>query len=173
MSTNGVPSGRQRRLHALVVPFPAQGHLLPLLDFAHRLSTRHGFRLTVAVTPSNLPLISAFLVSTPLATTLPIPLPDTSSPEHSRQLPPGTHHALLAVHLSGIRAPLLSWAWSHPDPPTVVISDFFLGWTQLLADGMRVPRVAFYGVGATSGIRSCLSLSPVHRLSRTSTCRRW
>uniref|UniRef100_A0A0E0LW82 UDP-glycosyltransferases domain-containing protein n=1 Tax=Oryza punctata TaxID=4537 RepID=A0A0E0LW82_ORYPU len=147
MSTNAAPS--RRRPHALVVPFPSQGHLLPLLDFAHRLSTRHGVVITVAVTPSNLPLLSAFLASTPLAAALALPLPDTSSrPEHSRQLPPGTHHALLAVHLSGIRAPLLSWVSSHPDPPTVVVSDFFLGWAQLLADDLRVPRVAFYGVGA-------------------------
>ncbi|EAZ43152.1 hypothetical protein OsJ_27744 [Oryza sativa Japonica Group] len=132
MSTNdGVPS--RRRPHALVVPLPSRGHLLPLLDFAHRLSTRHGVALTVAVTASDLPLLSAFLASTPLAAALPIHLPDASLHENS-------HHALLAVHLSGISAPLLSWARSRPDDaPTVVVSDFFLGWVQLLADDLRVP----------------------------------
>ncbi|BAT06002.1 Os08g0488800 [Oryza sativa Japonica Group] len=148
MSTNdGVPS--RRRPHALVVPLPSRGHLLPLLDFAHRLSTRHGVALTVAVTASDLPLLSAFLASTPLAAALPIHLPDASLHENS-------HHALLAVHLSGISAPLLSWARSRPDDaPTVVVSDFFLGWVQLLADDLRVP------------------LFPGPRLSRTSMSRRW
>ncbi|KAG8047957.1 hypothetical protein GUJ93_ZPchr0008g11699 [Zizania palustris] len=138
----------RRRPHVLVVPFPAQGHLLPLLDFAHRLSFRHRIHLTVAVTPSNLALVSSFLASTPLAAALPLPLPDSSSPEHASDLPLGTHHVLLAVHLSGLRASLLSWARSNPDPPTVVVSDFFLGWVQLLADDLRVPRVAFYSSGA-------------------------
>ncbi|XP_040383029.1 flavonol 3-O-glucosyltransferase UGT89B1-like [Oryza brachyantha] len=146
-TTNGVPS--RRRPHVLVIPLPSRGHLLPLLDFAHRLSTRHGVPLTVAVTSSNLPLISAFLASTPLAAALPIEFPDASSPEHSsHRPPPGSHHALLAIHLPGFREPLLSWARSHPDPPTVVISDFFLGWAQHLADDLRVPRIVFYASGA-------------------------
>ncbi|BAT06004.1 flavonol 3-O-glucosyltransferase UGT89B1 [Oryza sativa Japonica Group] len=141
-TTNGVPSRRRRRPHVLVLPLPSRGHLLPLLDFAHRLSTRHGVALTVAVTASDLPLLSAFLASTPLAAALPFHLPDASLPENS-------NHALLAVHLSGIRAPLLSWARSRPDdPPTVVVSDFFLGWAQLLADDLGVPRVVFYASGA-------------------------
>lgn len=148
-TTNGVPSRRRRRPHVLVLPLPSRGHLLPLLDFAHRLSTRHGVALTVAVTASDLPLLSAFLASTPLAAALPIHLPDASLHENS-------HHALLAVHLSGISAPLLSWARSRPDDaPTVVVSDFFLGWVQLLADDLRVP------------------LFPGPRLSRTSMSRRW
>ncbi|KAK1607067.1 hypothetical protein QYE76_030740 [Lolium multiflorum] len=144
MSTGAASS---RRPHVLVVPFPPMGHLLPLLDFAHLLSTRHRVPITVAVTPSSLPLLSAFLASTPLAA-LPLPLPDPSAPEHAGQLAPGTHHALLAAPLSTLRGPLVSWARSHPHPPTAVLSDFFLGSAQLVADDLRVPRVAFYGVAA-------------------------
>jgi hypothetical protein len=146
MSTAGTASSR--RPHVLVVSFPPMGHLLPLLDFAHLLSTRHHVHITVAVTPSSLPLLSAFLVSTPLAAALPLPLPDPSAPEHAGQLAPGTHHALLAAPLSTLRVPLVSWARSHPHPPTAVLSDFFLGSAQLVADDLRVPRVAFYGVAA-------------------------
>ncbi|KAF0906290.1 hypothetical protein E2562_009662 [Oryza meyeriana var. granulata] len=145
-TTDAVPS--RRRPHVLVIPLPSRGHLLPLLDFAHRLSTCHSVPLTVAATSSNLPLLSAFLASTPLAAALPLELPDSSAPDHSSHLPPGTHHALLAVHLPRLREPLLSWARSHPDPPTIVISDFFLGWAQHLADDLRVPWIVFYASGA-------------------------
>uniref|UniRef100_A0ACD5YA91 Uncharacterized protein n=1 Tax=Avena sativa TaxID=4498 RepID=A0ACD5YA91_AVESA len=145
MSTGDVSS---RRPHVLVIAFPSQGHLLPLLDFAHLLSTRHRVPITVAATPSSLPLLSAFLASTPLATALPMPHPDPSAPEHAGQLAPGTHHALLAVPLSTLRGPLVSWARSQRDPPTAVLSDFFLGSAQLVADDLRVPRVVFYSSGA-------------------------
>uniref|UniRef100_A0ACD5ZTI7 Uncharacterized protein n=1 Tax=Avena sativa TaxID=4498 RepID=A0ACD5ZTI7_AVESA len=145
MSTAAASSGRP---HVLVVPFPPMGHLLPLLDFSHLLSTRHCVRITVTVTPSCLHLLSDFLASTPLAAALPLPLPDPSAPEHAAQIAPGTHHALLAAPLSTLRGSLVSWARSQLDPPTTVLSDFFLGSAQLVADDLRVPRVAFYGVGA-------------------------
>ncbi|XP_003574679.1 UDP-glycosyltransferase 89B1 [Brachypodium distachyon] len=129
-----------RRPHVLVVPFPSKGHLLPLLDFAHLLSTRHQIPLTVAVTPSDVPLLSAFLSSTPLATAHPLPLPPLEQP---------AHHALLAAPLSALRGPLVSWARSqHHHPPTAVLSDFFLGSAQLVADDLGLPRVAFYSSGA-------------------------
>ncbi|XP_047046519.1 flavonol 3-O-glucosyltransferase UGT89B1-like [Lolium rigidum] len=137
-----------RRPHVLVIAFPSQGHLLPLLDFAHLLSTRHRVHITVAATPSSLPLLSAFLASTPLAAALPMPLPDPSAPEQAGQLAPGTHHALLAVPLSTLRGPLVSWARAQRHPPTAVLSDFFLGSAQLIADDLRVPRVVFYSSGA-------------------------
>ncbi|TVU16375.1 hypothetical protein EJB05_39934, partial [Eragrostis curvula] len=43
--------------HVLVIPFPAQGHALPLLDLTALLAVR-GLRLTVVTTPGNLPLLS-------------------------------------------------------------------------------------------------------------------
>uniref|UniRef100_A0ACD5Y861 Uncharacterized protein n=1 Tax=Avena sativa TaxID=4498 RepID=A0ACD5Y861_AVESA len=135
MSTAAASSGRP---HVLVIAFPPMGHLLPLLDFAHLLSTRHCVRITVTVTPSCLHLLSAFLASTPLAAALPLPLPDPSAPEHAGQLAPRTHHALLAAPLSTLRGPLVSWARSLIDPPTTVLSDFFLGSAQLVADDLRV-----------------------------------
>lgn len=52
--------------HVLVVPFTAQGHTLPLLDFAALLAAR-GLRLTVVTTPANLPLLSPLLAAHPEA----------------------------------------------------------------------------------------------------------
>lgn len=141
--------------HLLLFPFPAQGHLIPLLDFAHHLSLRHHHRLTltVVVTPANLPLLHRFLASTPSASPLCLPLP--SSPT----LPPGIEHvrqlraanssfASLNRALSSLRPAVVAWARSCPHPPTALISDFFLGWTNHLAADLYVPHLAFYSSGA-------------------------
>ncbi|XP_042407653.1 flavonol 3-O-glucosyltransferase UGT89B1-like [Zingiber officinale] len=137
-------------LHLLLFPFPAQGHLIPLLDLAHHLSVRHHrLTLTVVVTPANLPLLHRFLASTPSASPLVLPLP--SSPT----LPPGVEHvrqlraansspAALIRALSSLRSAVVAWARSCPHPPTALISDWFLGWTNNLATDLSVPNLVFY-----------------------------
>ncbi|KAJ4734193.1 UDP-glycosyltransferase 89B1 [Rhynchospora pubera] len=137
--------------HILVIPFPAQGHLLPLLDLVHLLSIRHGFSLSILVTPQNLPLIQSFLSSTPAASPLVFPLPShpsvPSGIEHSRHLPPHIHHAFLSLPLSLLKPQILSWAKSIPNPISLLISDSFLGWTESLAREIGVPRVYFACTG--------------------------
>ena len=61
--------------HVLVVPFPAQGHALPLLDLAALLVAR-GLRLTVVTTPANASLLSPLLAAVQL---LVLPFPAHSS----------------------------------------------------------------------------------------------
>ena len=39
--------------HALVVPSPGMGHLIPLLELATCLATHHNFHATVLVVSSN------------------------------------------------------------------------------------------------------------------------
>ncbi|KAJ4746362.1 UDP-glycosyltransferase 89B1 [Rhynchospora pubera] len=138
--------------HILVIPFPAQGHLLPLLDLVHLLSIRHGFALSILVTPQNLPLIQPFLSSTPAASPLVFPLPSypaiPSGIEHSRHLPPHIHPVLLSLPLSLLKPQILSWSKSIPNPITLLISDSFLGWTESLAREIGVPRINFASTGA-------------------------
>ncbi|KAJ3707089.1 hypothetical protein LUZ61_010794 [Rhynchospora tenuis] len=138
--------------HILLIPYPAQGHLLPLLDLAHLLSLHHGFSLTVLVTPQNLPLIQPFLSSTPAASPLVFPLPShpsiPSGAEHARHLPPHIHPVLLSLPLSLLKPQILSWAKSIPNPISLLISDYFFGWTESLAREIGVPRVNFASTGA-------------------------
>ncbi|WOK94121.1 UDP-glycosyltransferase 89B1-like [Canna indica] len=140
-------------LHLLVFPFPAQGHLIPLLDLAHYLSLRQPrLSLTVVVTPANVPLLHHFLAATPSASPLVLPISSPSSlapgVEHVRLLPSPSSFAALIRALSSLRPALLSWARSCPLPPSAIISDFFLGWTHYLAADIGVPRVVFYSSGA-------------------------
>ncbi|RRT75530.1 hypothetical protein B296_00000550 [Ensete ventricosum] len=152
----------QRRVHVLVVPFPAAGHMLPLLDLAHLLSARYGLAVTIVVTPKNLPHLSPLLARCPAVASLVLPFPDNLS------LPPGVENAhdaqihdirFLMRELSGLHDPLLRWARSCADPPTAVLSDFFCGWTNGLATELGVPHLVFSPSGAL-----CLAL--VHSLWR-------
>ncbi|KAL2465633.1 UDP-glycosyltransferase 89B2-like [Abeliophyllum distichum] len=46
--------------HVLIFPYPAQGHMIPLLDFTRHLATA-GLTITILVTPKNLPLLNPLL----------------------------------------------------------------------------------------------------------------
>jgi UDP:flavonoid glycosyltransferase YjiC (YdhE family) len=122
--------------HVLVVPFPAQGHALPLLDLTGLLAAR-GLRLTVVTTPANLPLLSPLIAAHPAAVR-PLTLPFPSHPS----LPPGLestkdcgpeYFALFIHAFTALREPILAWIRSQPDPVVAVIADFFCGWAQPLA----------------------------------------
>ncbi|XWS23039.1 hypothetical protein CRYUN_Cryun29cG0087400 [Craigia yunnanensis] len=137
--------------HILVFPYPAQGHMLPLLDLTHHLSL-HGLTITILITPKNLPYLSSLLSSHPSSIT-PLILPFPYHPS----IPPGIENVkdlghsgnlLIMTSLSKLYDPLLNWFNSHPFPPVAIISDFFLGWTQHLAHQLKIPRITFFPSGA-------------------------
>ncbi|XP_020082120.1 UDP-glycosyltransferase 89B1-like isoform X2 [Ananas comosus] len=154
-SSSSSSSNGRRRPHAVVFPFPAQGHMIPLLDLAHVLSLRYGFVVTVVVTPLNLPLLGPFLSATPAAAPLVLPLPGGGGgpgrAEHVRHLPSPSSAPSLIRALSLLRPAVLSWARTLDParpPVSLVVSDFFLGWTHHLAADLAVPRLAFFSSGA-------------------------
>lgn len=135
--------------HVLVFPYPAQGHSLALLDLTHHLSERK-VRITILVTEKNRHELRQ-LLSTHPATIQTLVLPFPSHPK----LPPGVENVRdignrgnipFINALSKLRDPIIQWFQSHADPPVAIISDFFLGWTQKLADQLRVPRISFFSI---------------------------
>ncbi|KAF3455710.1 hypothetical protein FNV43_RR00352 [Rhamnella rubrinervis] len=68
--------------HVLVIPYPAPGHLFPILDLCNQLALR-GLTLTILVTPKNLPLLKPLLSLHPSTEALVLPFP--SHPD----IPPG------------------------------------------------------------------------------------
>ncbi|PKA52985.1 UDP-glycosyltransferase 89B1 [Apostasia shenzhenica] len=148
--------GRQRPgPHLLVFPFPAQGHLLPLLDLCVHLAARASFSITVAITPKNLPILTNFLCNSPQAhriEPLVVPLPPeftllTAGAEHFRDLPDGFYSSHLILALSSLRRPIVLWARSHSHPPSALLSDFFLGWSADIAADLQIPHIAFFSSG--------------------------
>ncbi|KAF7123120.1 hypothetical protein RHSIM_Rhsim12G0147400 [Rhododendron simsii] len=128
--------------HILVYPFPAPGHIIPLLDLTRLLLTR-GLTVTVLVSPSHLallqPLLSSHASVQPLVLSS-APEPNSSSAQLSL---PAKIRATAALY-----DPILQWFRSHARPPVAIVSDFFLGWTHRLATDLGVPRVAFWPSGA-------------------------
>ncbi|KAG6411727.1 hypothetical protein SASPL_129811 [Salvia splendens] len=137
--------------HVLVFPYPAQGHMLPLLDLTHQLASR-GLTITILVTPKNLPFLTPLLSSHPsLISPLVLPFPPHPS------IPPGVENTLdlpassfrhMMCALSSLRDPLLRWLRSHPSPPSSLIFDMFLGWSHHLASSLSLPSFAFFPSGA-------------------------
>ncbi|MBA0666989.1 hypothetical protein Goklo_003339 [Gossypium klotzschianum] len=139
--------------HILVFPYPAQGHMLALLDLTHQLALR-GLTITILVTPKNLPFLSPLLSSHPPITPLVFPFP--SHP----LIPPGVERVKdlgnsgnlpIMVALGKLHDPLVEWFDSHSESPVAIVSDFFLGWTQCLATRLQIPRLTFYSSGAFVG----------------------
>ncbi|MBA0761601.1 hypothetical protein Gotri_024227 [Gossypium trilobum] len=140
--------------HILVFPFPAQGHIIPLLDFTHRLAlaaTDIDLTITVLVTPKNLPFLTQLLAAHPRIQPLVLPFPPhpsiPSAVENLKDLPQRCLPALMHT-LGQLYHPLLSWFQSHPSPPSAIVSDMFLGWTQRLASRVGAKHIVFSPSGA-------------------------
>ncbi|KAI3971800.1 hypothetical protein MKW92_048315 [Papaver armeniacum] len=136
--------------HILIFPYPAQGHMIPLLDFAHQLSLRN-LKITILITPKNLPILNPLLSKRPSIKTLVLPFPNhprlPQGVENVKDLSPNLFYTMLNA-MSGLYNPILEWFKSHPSPPVAIISDFFLGWTHELACELGIPRIDFSPSGA-------------------------
>lgn len=139
--------------HILVFPYPAQGHMLPILDLTHELALR-GLSITLVVTPKNVAILNPLLSVHPSIQIQVFPFPDHPS------LPPGVENVRdignhgngpIFAALSKLQDPLIKWLRSqinkNNNPPIAIVSDFFLGWTHNLAHQIGIPRICFYSSG--------------------------
>uniref|UniRef100_K3YMS0 Glycosyltransferase n=1 Tax=Setaria italica TaxID=4555 RepID=K3YMS0_SETIT len=131
-------NGGEGNPHVLVVPYPAHGHMLPLLDLAALLAAR-GLAVTVAITAGNAPLLQSLLASCPSGR------PSARSRCNTKDLPAHLFRPFI-VSLAALRAPLLAWCKAQAQSRhrvTAVVSGLFTGWTQPLAAELGVPHVTF------------------------------
>jgi hypothetical protein len=143
-----------RKPHILIFPYPAQGHMIPLLDLTHHLAMKNNLTITILITPKNLPLLNPLLSSHAPATIQPLVLPFPPHPslpagvENAKDLPTNLAFTAMAKALADLHNPIVDWFKSHPSPPVAIISDFFLGWTENLAREVGVKRIVFSPSGA-------------------------
>ncbi|THG15682.1 UDP-glycosyltransferase 89B2-like [Camellia sinensis] len=139
-------------VHILIFPYPAQGHMLPMLDLTHQLALR-GITITILVTPKNLPILNPLLSTHHPSSIQTLVLPFPSHPS----LPSGVENIkdignagnLPMINALGkLHDPIIHWFKSHPSPPVAILSDFFLGWTLHLAHQLGIPRIVFYSSGS-------------------------
>ncbi|GLJ36761.1 hypothetical protein SUGI_0740480 [Cryptomeria japonica] len=152
---------KMKKPHVLVFPFPAQGHMIPLLDLSLSLASR-GLALTLLTTPRNETLLHPLFSTAssqglqiqslilPLPPTQGIP-PDANIAQIPLQLMP-----LLIYSFQGLADSMEHWLLHQKlsESPNefglviCIISDFFLGWTQDTAAKLGIPRVVFHPSGA-------------------------
>ncbi|XP_062103881.1 flavonol 7-O-rhamnosyltransferase-like [Humulus lupulus] len=144
----------KKKTHILVIPYPAQGHMLPLMDLSNQLAIR-GVAITILATPKNLPILDPLLSSHPHSIeTLLLPFPQHPSVpagvENMQELPISFLLHILSA-LAKLHDPILAWFHSHPSPPTAIISDSFLStWTCPLARRLGIRRLGFAPVHAST-----------------------
>ncbi|XP_075485470.1 flavonol 3-O-glucosyltransferase UGT89B1-like [Primulina tabacum] len=139
----------KKAAHVLVFPYPAQGHMLALLDLTHQLSLRN-LSITILITPGNLPILTPLLSANPSIQTLILAFPNSPliprGVENIKDLGNQGNIPMISA-LSKLQEPIIQWFDSHSDPPVAILSDFFLGWTHDLACKLKIRRIAFYGTG--------------------------
>ncbi|CAL5046487.1 unnamed protein product [Urochloa decumbens] len=165
------PAGSGRD-HVVVFPFMAKGHTLPLLHLASALAAlptgdagaTASLRVTVVTTPGNLAFARRRLPARVALVALPFPAhPDLPPGAESADALPS--HSLFPAFLRAtalLRDPFAAYLSSLPSPPLALVSDFFLGFTQRVAEDAGVPRVTFHGMSAFS-LALCFSLATAPR----------
>ncbi|GLJ48792.1 hypothetical protein SUGI_1028910 [Cryptomeria japonica] len=133
------------RGHALLLPFPAQGHINPLMQLANILVANH-----IVVTFVNTDFIEKLLNPTSTQYMKFVSFPDGLPPDHVRTLKlPEFCESLqkhAPFHVHNIVEKIMQ---SVCLPPlTIIVADGVFSFTQQIADNFGVPRVAFWTTSA-------------------------
>ncbi|BBN69079.1 UDP-Glycosyltransferase superfamily protein [Prunus dulcis] len=154
--------------HIVMLPFMAQGHIIPFLALAKQIQQRTNFTITIATTPLNIQSLQSTIATSSNNNTINLAELSFCSTEHG--LPPNTETPenlplsklinLVAASVS-LEAParrLISDIMEKEGrPPLCIISDVFFGWANDVADSLGTVNVSFatggaYGTAADTSI---------------------
>ncbi|GAU20354.1 hypothetical protein TSUD_338360 [Trifolium subterraneum] len=150
------------KLHFVLFPMMAQGHMNPMMDIAKILAQHHNVNVTIVTTPQNASRFSSIL-----ARYLHIQVIQLHFPSKEFGLPDGCENLDMLPSL-GIASDFFNASRSLKQEaeklfeeltpsPTCIISDMCLPYTIHIARKFNIPRISFVGV-------SCLYLLSWHNL---------
>lgn len=157
--------GSCQQPHFVMIPFLAQGHMIPMTDMA-RLLAQHGAAITIVTTPANAARFKT-VVARAIQSGFPIRLIEIQFPYQESGVPEGCenfdmlHSTDLLYNflnsLSFLQLPLENLLKELTPKPSCIVSDMCYPWTVDTAARFNIPRISFHGF-------SCLSLLCVHNL---------
>ncbi|XP_022873726.1 UDP-glycosyltransferase 92A1-like [Olea europaea var. sylvestris] len=146
--------------HIVLLPFMAQGHLIPFLGLAKQIQQRFGFTITIASTPLNVTYLKSTIAKASTVTSQ-IHLAELPFNSTDHGLPPNTENteALPLTQIvnlfhssTALEAPFRSLVneitVKDGQPPLCIISDFFMGWATDVAKSCGTVNVSFTTGGA-------------------------
>lgn len=145
--------------HVVVLPFPALGHSIPLLDLS-RLIASQGLTVSYVTTPANVPRLQDAVAESVKngidirLVVLPTP-PVEGLPEgrESADLLPRSSHGLIFALASKLQQPFNAWMerrFEEEGAPVCVVYDTFMGWGRQGVEKYGICCVEFNVSGAFS-----------------------
>ncbi|KAJ4818572.1 Glycosyltransferase [Rhynchospora pubera] len=155
---------QETRLHFVLVPLAAQGHLIPMIDMAHLLAGR-GVCVSLVITPANATRIKP-IIDRVHELDLPIQFTKLAFPGAKFGLPEGCEsmeliprgffrHFFDAVY--SLSEPFELFLKNLDSAPDCIITDMSSAWTGPVVRKFGIPRVIFHGP-------SCFYISAAHNL---------
>ncbi|KAH1062357.1 hypothetical protein GLYMA_02G273400v4 [Glycine max] len=151
------PMAAGKKGHIVMIPFMAQGHIIPFLALARQIQQRTtSFTITIANTPLNIQYLRSSLSSPNEIHLAELPFNSTQhglppNIENTEKLPL-THIAKLFLSTLSLEAPLRSLISQITEqeghPPLCIISDVFLGWVNNVAKTLGIRNLSFTTCGA-------------------------
>ncbi|KAJ3694794.1 hypothetical protein LUZ60_000171 [Juncus effusus] len=142
--------------HIAILPFMSKGHTIPLLHLSHLLLRRNLVsHITIFTTPLNSPFIHSSLSPsiTDKITIVSLPFPHSTSSEippnveSTDQLSSPSLFLPFVTTIVGLKSDFSKALGDLSPPPSLLISDGFLGWAVYAASDHNVPCITFYGMG--------------------------
>jgi hypothetical protein len=131
--------------HILAIPYPAQGHVLPLMEFSQRLVIKHGFMVTFVNTEYiHKRVVNALAEKNHLGDQIHlVSIPDGLDPWEDRTDLGKLCEAIFRVMPRKLEELIEDINRSEGDHITCVVTDISMGWALEVAEKMKIPRAAF------------------------------
>lgn len=148
-------------VHAIMIPLPLQGHIIPFVNLAMKLALK-GFTITFINTQSNHHKISKAQTSTTAGGVHDIFAEARKSGLDIRYatvsdgLPVGFDRSLnhdqfmesllhvFSAHIDELVGDLVVRGSDHPPPPTCLVADTFYAWPSMIANKYNLVNVSFW-----------------------------